>query len=324
MKKLLLVVLLVGSIQYTYASVRVTGVGSTEQEARHDAFRQAIEQEISSIVFSRREYRKGNTVRNDVLVHSAGYVTKYKVIDRYESSQGITLVLDVTVNRSRLADKLLVQMPEAEMLDGYNVEAARRTRLQGRDSWNSIYNAVLDDFPSRAFDITQRPSITSIGPKDSVIITIPLIITWNLYYVRSFEELITKISDGKDNLFDRNYYVGRIKFYGHSNKAYIFKDKEKVYQLRRGLVNNKTPYILVQIVSDNILIKKCVKINGGNILYMFSDSGDMRIYSKNVSKANVSIQVDNFVEDIYHIETYMLPYEQCMYESNIREMYAGT
>ena len=67
----------VGSDNY----ITVTGTGSTFERAKQDAFREAVQIKVGSAVVSERMSTVDSLVKDDIIVHSAGYVDDFKVLN---------------------------------------------------------------------------------------------------------------------------------------------------------------------------------------------------------------------------------------------------
>ena len=87
------------------ATVTVTGIGNTVEEAKYNGFRSAIETHLGTLVLSEREHHNYTTVKNELLVYSSGYVEKYEIISQQIVRNKINLVMDVTVNSNKIRDR---------------------------------------------------------------------------------------------------------------------------------------------------------------------------------------------------------------------------
>jgi len=309
-----LLTFLMCSIAIANSSIRVTGMGSTFAEAREDAFRQAIETKVKSVVVSQREHRNNNTTKNDVLVHSAGYVSSYQIVSSYVSNKIYYVTMDVVVNPSHYADRILSNMPQPQLIDGYDANASYRTAVQARDSWNKIEQMIMDDYPRRAFNIDQGTAYTSLSNRNTLLINIPYTLTWNTNYLNAFEELLSMVSDGRGGFLNpRN--TSLFSFVGGSNSSYIFANKAKTYNLQKMMLNKKHPQLFVTVKSrdGNILGNLCTKIEGSStMLYNLGDPSQMAIYVRNIFQGKVTVEFEYLPEDFYDIELQVLPYQQCM------------
>jgi hypothetical protein len=94
-----LVILLTGcgttdnSRQHRPAPIRSTGVGSSFDEAKESAFKQAIENRIGVLVLSDREVQSYKLLKDEILTYSAGYVDDYVVVSQEKSPGAIIRVI---------------------------------------------------------------------------------------------------------------------------------------------------------------------------------------------------------------------------------------
>lgn len=302
------------SVAIATSPIRVTGIGSTFLEAREAGLRQAIETQVKSVVVSQREHRNNITTKNDVLVHSAGYVSSYNIVNSYVSNKVYYVTMDVVVNSSQYADRILGNMPQPQLIDGYDANASYRTAVQARDSWNRLVQMIMDDYPRRAFNIVQGTAYTSLSNRNTLLINIPYTMSWNINYLSAFEELITTVSDGRGGFLNPPN-TSQFTFIGGSNRSYVFASKSKTYNLQKMMLNKKHPQLFVSIKSKegNTLGNVCTKIEGSStMLYNLGNPSNMSIYVRNVFQGKVTVEFEYLPEDFYDIELHVLPYQQCM------------
>jgi hypothetical protein len=313
----LILVCLASAMANAYGPVRVTGQGKSFEEAKQNALTQAIETISGSIVVNQREHRDGTTTKNNTIVHSAGYVTEYKIIDRYTSRSFIYVEMDVYVNPSNLADKVLTKMPEPQMVDGYNANASYETAVESRNSWSNIVQTIMDDYPNRAYNVDQGKAYTKLSYENSMILNVPYRLSWNKNYLNSFEEMISHSSNG------------RVGFFNTSNQNAVFvigsnsysMDRRNSIQLQKTMLNNKIPQLLVTLRASNgsIIGKACVKIEGSNtMMYSFGNANYMSIFGRNVFQGQVSLELGRLPEDYFDIELEVYGRQECMALANSR------
>ena len=87
--------------------VRSVGNGTTLENAKNDAFRNAITMIVGTAVLSERESRKDNLTKDDLLNYSAGYVDRYQVTDKIENLNNVTVIVDVIVKSSKIHERVL-------------------------------------------------------------------------------------------------------------------------------------------------------------------------------------------------------------------------
>jgi hypothetical protein len=313
----LILICLTSTLANAYGPIRVTGQGKSFEEAKQNALTQAIETISGSVIVHQREHRNGSTTKNNTIVHSAGYVTEYKIVDRYQLRDFIYVEMDVYVNPSNLADKILSKMPEPQMVDGYNANASYETAVESRNSWAEVVQTVMDDYPKMAYNITQGKAYTNLSNQNSMILNIPYKLTWNKNYLRSFEEMISLSSKGRVGFFNTSNHNST--FVVGSNS--YFMDKTNSIQLQKTLLNNKIPTLLVTLRASNgsIIGKACTKVEGSNtMLYNFGNARYMSIFSRNIFEGQISLDVGRLPDDYFDIEVEVYGRQECMALANMR------
>ena len=108
MKQLILVILIALSIN-VYAqedktvTLVVSGQGKTQDEAKQNALRSAIEQAFGAFISSKTEILNDNLVKDEIVSIANGNIQKYNIISSTEIANiGISVLLDATVSLNKL------------------------------------------------------------------------------------------------------------------------------------------------------------------------------------------------------------------------------
>jgi hypothetical protein len=174
--------------------VRVRGVGANQDEARAAAFRQAIELKVGALVLSTQQAQQYRLVRNDVLVHSAGYVDDFRAVaSGFEGGKAWAL-LDVWVSGSRIADRLLGVGPTSSRFEGSRHEAQLATFVDARSRGDAVLKAVLEDFPVKAFSLTHGAHVFRVDSQRRPFVSIPYSLRWHYPYIVAFNEAMRRVS----------------------------------------------------------------------------------------------------------------------------------
>ena len=62
--------------------LRTSGVGNTYEEAKNNAFREAIEYQVGVVIASERESYNDKLIKNEILAYSSAFVDEYKIISQ--------------------------------------------------------------------------------------------------------------------------------------------------------------------------------------------------------------------------------------------------
>jgi hypothetical protein len=97
---------------------RATGIGNTYEEAKQNAFKEAIEYQVGVVIASERESYNDKLIKNEILAYSSAFVDEYKIISQQNIGNKIQLVVDVKLSLLRLSDRILSKGKDSKNLDG--------------------------------------------------------------------------------------------------------------------------------------------------------------------------------------------------------------
>lgn len=129
------------------------GVGATEEAARSDAFRDAIERAVGLYVDAEAMAQNDEVVQDQVLTHSNAYITQYDLLGAPKRLEGglVQVRLVATVQKQKLAEKLKGVMPTQNIrLDGFakqinNQLAQAETQQKQMASAKALLENALKD-----------------------------------------------------------------------------------------------------------------------------------------------------------------------------------
>lgn len=178
--------------------ITVTGIGRTFEEAKNDGFRQAVEIVVGSVIVTSREAKNDNLVKDDILKHSSGYIDDFTVVHKIIEPNRVSLVMDVTVRKSQIAERILGKFSSDQTIPGNRLSSQYQTYLRDRQTGDQLLNIVLDDFPSRAFTVTQGKVEFKLDSDRNAYIIIPYELRWNYNYLVALNEALKLTHDGPD------------------------------------------------------------------------------------------------------------------------------
>lgn len=153
------------NVSAVYAGqVQVTGQGTTEESAIHNAMRLAIEKEVGIMVDSRTYTQNYQLINSEIYTKSSGYIESYEVIrtDIIDGLYEVEMIVNVHSDelRTHLMDKLQKQaIVETNMNDPrIAVVAIDDTGAEYAEVENEIINAMHNHGFSRIVDLNQLDS----------------------------------------------------------------------------------------------------------------------------------------------------------------------
>jgi len=276
--------------------IQVESVAATDELARKEAFKVAIDNAVGSLVLSESTIVRGRVDRNEIIQYSSGYVTKYDVVSRTVSNNQVRLVIDVYVSHSLIANRLLNSSQSAEFINGPQYKATASTIQQQSSDGDKIVNAVLNDFPTKAFVISDVAVKLVRNNDRSLAIHIPYKMEWSKDYVRSIGEVIVSTTE-KADFYDRGQAYRIVARHGllfqKIWEAWTLDSRR--YQLFYDKLGRHNPMIMVSVKNANnkTIDERCVDVGGP-----FVETVDRRIIiDGNYKESNNILVLDNINED---------------------------
>lgn len=310
MKKLLSGLLYL--VATTASAIQVTGEGSTFEEAKQNAFKTAIEFEAGAVVVSERESNNYKLVRNEILVYSSGYITDYKIINTIRQGNHVKVLVDVQVASNKLADRILGVGKDAKTFDTDKHSNQYNSYLQGKQNGDRLLQQLLNDYPKKAYNLTQGVHQLKVDVNRNGIIEIPLELRWNYKFIESFNEALKILQDGSNGLLQaspsnvtvmakdpKDWVIG-------SKNQYKFNDMNTVYVITQTLQNNQ-PRILVSIknLNNKIAFQQCYipdSISGKKPAF-YDASNHVVLYGNRIEKNKIQLNFVNMHEVIKEIQS---------------------
>lgn len=303
--------------------VLVIGVGSNFTEARHDAFRQAIEYKVKTLVLSQRHHKNNQTILDEIIVHSSGYVDNYKIRHNRRFSNRVELEVEVLVSDSKIANRLKSPSNNTLIIDGERHAAQRDTFLEQRKTGDKVLRGVLSDFPVNAFHLnTQRP-VFSLDQYGNSMITIGYQMVWKYNFLRALHEVIDLLNDGPKGYtpYLSNGAKTEIQLNGHvfgnvfsKQQYYTFTNSQRVDILKEVLSDN-SPYLRLVFLDENsnMLSDKCYTIDKtyGRSFYDFNRHTKVSINGNYQLFSSLTVYLDFPVELLHKYELSIIPAAFC-------------
>jgi hypothetical protein len=181
--------------------IRTTGVGNTYEEAKNNAFKEAIEYQVGVVIASERESYNDKLIKNEILAYSSAFVDEYKIISQQNVGNKVQVVVDVKLSLLRISDRILSKGKDSKNLDGAKHDNQYKSFLENKQYGDMILASVLNDYPRRAYDIKQSDYVVKLDAYRNLTLTIPYTLSWNPNYIASFNDAIKIIADGKPSFW---------------------------------------------------------------------------------------------------------------------------
>lgn len=305
MWKLLLVALVLTGCASTPKSdyIRTTGTGASLEEAKQSAFREAVQIRVGTLVLSERESNQYEILKDQILVHSAGYVDDYKVINSHTENKIVTATVDVLVADSKLTNHILSSGKSSKLIDGARHEAQYSTFMRERQTGDKILDNVLKGYPMNAYKIKQEKHMVSIDSNRNLVLSVPYELSWNFSFIQSLNEVLGLLEDGSNGFLKKS--PGKITVMVKDPKdmligkqsVYNFNDMSRVYKVQDTFTSNSEVRIKYSIkdYGQNTLYAGCWTpsfVSGySSAFYAIGHSNNVMVYGNNKEKNVISFVV---------------------------------
>jgi hypothetical protein len=292
-------------------ALQVSGQGATFEEAKLNAFRTAIEIVAGSVVTTERESVNYKLVKDEILVYSAGYVTDYKIINTFKSGNQVQVIVDVQVSSSKLSDRILGLGKEVKNFEADKHGNQYQTYLYGKNNGDKLLMQVLNDYPKKAYIITQGVHQLKVDAYRNGIIEIPLEVKWNYNFIESFNEALKILQDGSNGLLQpspgnvivmakdpKDWVIGK-------KNHYKFNDMITISTIRSTLQQQK-PNVLLTInnFENKTVFRQCYVLDSivGKKPAFYNVGSTLALYGNQVEKNKIELRLTNMDEVLKHIQ----------------------
>jgi len=235
--------------------IRVSGEGTTIEQAKENAFRTAVQQQAGAIVLSERQATNDKLTKDNISLFSAGFVDDFKIININQNGSTIKITLDVLVSESKLLNQVLNTGQTTQGINGERASAALNTFVDSKEKGDRMLDMVLSTYPKNAFIVEQKPFTLSVDSYRNAVISVPYSLKWNYDYISSMNEAMTLIEDkvgliGFLNLAPSNVIImaknPKDLLFGSKN-FYKFNDVPTLNKIKDAMLGNNEVRIMLDI-----------------------------------------------------------------------------
>jgi hypothetical protein len=307
--------------------IRVTGEGATLEQAKENAFTEAIQIRVGMVVLSERESNLRKLEKDIVSVYSAGYVDDYKIIDISHTPRTVKLTVDVLVADSKLFNQTLSTGKTKDSIDGESAGARYQTYLNQKNKGDRILSRVLNTYPQNAFIVNQKPYRLSVDSFRNAVLEIPYQLKWNYDYIVALNEAMSLLEDSKFNFLQKapsNIVImaknPKDLLIGEKNH-YKFNDIPLLNNIKDSMTGDKEVRIMLTIadISNKILYKNCwipYSLSGRkSSFYSIGIPEALIIYGnekeENVLRIEIPPSHDYVIHRAKNVEVSVVPHNKC-------------
>lgn len=178
--------------QVYYAEVQAQA--STFDQAKHQAFRLAVEHAVGTVILSETEAADLRLKRNEIVTYASGYVNRFEIVQQQQRSTGVVLTMRVWVEHSGIANRLLNRSEQSGQITGTTIDTQYQTLMHQRHSGDKLLATVLRDYPGRAFTVRMLPTEVSVDAQRKPQLNVVFDLEWSRQYLQSLREVLAAIN----------------------------------------------------------------------------------------------------------------------------------
>lgn len=249
---------------YINKPVRVTGEGRTFEEAKNNAFSNAMEYAVGAVVVTDTQVQQKRLVKDEIIKHSAGYVDDFQVIKRIDEPNHVTVVMDVSVKHSMIAERITNVNGSSGEVQGQRVDGIYTSFIQNKETGDRLLKKILDDYPRAAFIAEKGDVQYMVNIRREPVIVVEYKVKWNQKYIQSLKEVLTMVQDPKNNHLKQEQIDVRSDGWAFARDSYYFNDLPRSNLIIYTM--SKKVFISLNFKDDNgkILKKSCIPVNVQN------------------------------------------------------------
>lgn len=184
-----------GSGKQDYVQVDVVSQGSTLEQARLEGFRTAVNQAVGSVVATQTQTQNQRLTRDEIINYSSGFVDRFEIVEQQDQGNRVQLKMRVWVAESRLAHRLLGQSYDSQQVPGGRIGAQVETLLEERQQGDRLIEAVMADYPHRAFDVKVGRSTVKFDDYRRASIITDVTIRWDRRFTDAVLDTLRQTRD---------------------------------------------------------------------------------------------------------------------------------
>lgn len=295
--------------------IRVQGIGDNLQQAKENAFKTAVELQVGSVLVAELESKDSRLVRSEIINYSAGFIDNYRIIQTNNYNNKTLVIVDVYVSSSKIADRILGVSTNNKLFDSDRHGTQYSSYMNAKANGDRLLKSLLNDYPQRAFIVTQLQHKFGVNTQRSPFIEISFKFNWNYNYLASLNEVLSLIEDGSNGILKAS--PGNIVIMAKDPKDYVFGKKNHykfndvlvMDAVRNSFVNNP-PRIQLTIYSqnNNVFYSECYAPESitGSKPGMYSLGDTLIIYGNQVENNIIRLHLSNMDDTIRSIERFEL------------------
>ncbi len=135
------------------AIIKTVGTGSTIDEARNDAIRQALQETMQQLIVVDRIIKDDQIIRDKIMSTMNGYIEDFKELSIEKEENNIKMMAEVTVSRSRIENFIAPGNANVGNVSGSGLFAESQREIVQRKVRGEIFDRLFRGFPSEVMEV---------------------------------------------------------------------------------------------------------------------------------------------------------------------------
>lgn len=287
----------------TNGYIRTSGEGATAKEAQDVAFREAVQIKSGAVVVSERESNLRDITKDDISLHSAGYIDDFKVISTVRVGDRVKVTVDVLVSDSVMMNQYTNTGKDSKFIKGEREGARVESFLEFKNKTDRLMNAIMNSYPKTAFIVKQHPYTVKIDSNRNGLLTVPYELSWNKDFIKAFNEAMQNSLDNKYGLLDKSpaNVVTMAKFsddlVAGTKKHFKFNDVVLLNNIKDRMTGPNEIRLMLRIsdASGTTIHRNCwvpLSVNGQkSSFYGIGDPAYLTLYGNESERGHLTVVI---------------------------------
>lgn len=251
----------------------VAGVGNTEESARYDGFKKAVQYSMGVAVQSESVIKNNNLAQNYILTHSSGYVDSYNILSVDKVGSVYEVKMEVVVKPTYIDDYVIKSSQKDFSIEGEKLKDSISSFDDERKKGDELLMSVLKDYPEKSFDLITEPVTFKVDPDRVLFAELKYKLKWNDSYLRSLSQTLRMVSDSDCKFMCDGLASYRVSYkknkddYINTNDTVYFKDVARTQMVYKYLRGAYFPSVYSKSQQKHANVRYVIKVdflNGSN------------------------------------------------------------
>jgi len=234
--------------------VRVTGIGTTIDQAKLNAIQVASERYCGTNVLSDRVHKNNSTTFNQLAVYNSCFLENINTVEVVNTHNSVKVTLELQLKPTNQSDRLNIRSGQDSSLNGKDADLViNRIKNQDNDAKNYLKH-FLSDYPYNAYSITndvKEPYFHYNKNTNETWLIVPYSFKGNENYFKALETTLLRFGKKRTywGEFFQTDHSGRPLSNFHEIDKQITVDKSKI------IISDRSNY---NLIANTIILKRPV------------------------------------------------------------------